>query len=87
MRVNLVTNRTEIQHIQDSCCADRFQLSKPTRKPWRFTKLQFIDISVTVQKLIPTVRVPHVQHKDKPPMRSVQKAEEGSFIFNVDWDS
>ena len=27
-----MTNRTEIQQIQDSCCADRFQLSKPSRK-------------------------------------------------------
>ena len=48
------------------------------RKPWRFTKLQFIDISVNVQKLIPTVRVPHVQHKDKSPMRTVQKAQQGT---------
>ena len=81
-RVNQVTNRTEIQQIQDSCCADSFQLSKPSRKPWRFTKLQFIDISVTLQKSIPTVRVPHVQHKDKSPKRTVQKAEE-RVIFDL----
>ena len=81
-----VTNRTEIQQIQDSFCADRFQLSKPSRKPWRFTKLQFIDISVNVQKSIPTVRVPHVQHKDKHPMRTVQEAEEESYSV-FDWDS
>ena len=63
----------------------RFQLSKPSRKPWRFTKLQFIEFSVNVQKLIPTVRVPHVQHKDKSPMRTVQKAEEESCsIFDRD---
>ena len=34
---------------------------------------------MNVQKLIPTVRVPHVQHKDKSPMRTVQKAEEESY--------
>ena len=31
-RVNQVTNRREIEQIQDSCCADRFQLSTPSRK-------------------------------------------------------
>ena len=45
-----------------------------------------IDISVNVQKSIPTVRVPHVQHEDKPPMRTVQKAEEESYSI-FDWDS
>ena len=49
--------------------------------------LQFIDrvidISVTVQKLIPTMRVPHVQHKDKSPKRTVLTAEEESYsIFD-----
>ena len=67
-----------IEQIQDSCCAD----SRP-EKQWRFTKLHFIDISVNVQKLIPTVRVPHVQHKDKSPMRTVQKAEEKSHIRSL----
>ena len=64
-----MTNRTEIQQVRDSSCADSFQLSKPSRKPWRFTKLQFIDkvvdISVNMQKLTPTVQVPHAQQKDK----------------------
>ena len=86
LRVNQVTNRTEIQQFKipvaqtDSNCPSR------PEKPWRFTKLQFIDISVTVQKIIPTVRVPHVQHKDKSPMRTVQKAEEESYSI-FDWDS
>ena len=81
-----MTIRTEIQQIRDSCFADSFQLSKPSRKTFfMFTKLQFIDISVNVQKSIPTVRVPHVQHKDKFPMRTVQKAEEESYsIFDGD---
>ena len=64
----------------------RFQLSKPSRKPWRFTKLKFIDISVNLQKLFPTVPVPHVQHKGKSPMRTVQRAEEESYSI-FDWDS
>ena len=46
----------------------RLRMSRP-EKPWRFIKLQFIDkvvdISVNMQKLTPTVRVPHTQRKDK----------------------
>ena len=79
-----MTNRTEIQQIRDSCCADSNCPSRP-RKPWRFTKLKFIDISVNVQKLFPTVPVPHEQHKDKSPMRTVQRAEEESYSI-FDWD-
>ena len=48
--------------------------------------LHFVDISVDVQKLIPTVRVPHVQHKDESPMRAVQEDEEESCSI-FDWDS
>ena len=81
-----MTNRTESQQIQDSCCADRFQLSKPSRKNVEIHQAAVHRPSVNVQKLIPTVRVPHVQHKDKSPMRTVQRAEEESYSI-FDWDS
>ena len=87
-RVNRVTNRTEIQQIQDSCCADRSQMSKPSRKPWRFTKLQFIDISVNVAEVNSNGACGFRAYSTKTfpqcvPCRKLRK--ESYSIF--DWDS
>ena len=82
--LNCWTRTAGREQIQDSCCAGRFQLSKPSRKPWRFTKLQFIDKVVDAE--VNSDGVPYVQHKNKFPKRTVQKAEEESYSI-FDWDS